>query len=630
MNKPQMDANKRKWKFGYLAAICLALPIALPIAACASFKDEPRVPGPGSRTIEDEIIYLVMPDRFANGDPSNDTGGINGERARHGFDPTDKGFYHGGDLEGLTSKLDYIAGLGATAIWVTPVFVNKPVQGPAGDLSAAYHGYWITDFTDIDPHLGSREDFGEFVRRAHERGLKVILDIVVNHTADVIGYRECSILDPATGISWSECPYRSVDDYPWTTRGDENGERINEGFRGDAPRFQTEENFSRLTDPDWAYTVVVPNDEPKSPDWLNDPLHYHNRGNSHWEGESVFYGDFSGLDDVNTEHPRVIQGMIELYRSWITDFRIDGFRIDTAKHVNDAFWQAFNPAILEHARELGIDDFYIFGEAYELEPRRLARFTREAAFPAVIDFAFREAVRAIVTGADGPRVLERVFDRDRRYRNARIVPTPIGDHDNGRIGFRLIEAFGRETGDHELLDRSILAHALMLFARGVPVVYYGDEQGFTGDGGDKDAREDMFPSRVASYNDNRLIGTGATTADDNFDRDHPLYRAIAEMSALRAAEPALRRGEQQVLAADHRPGLFALSRRQGDREVVIAFNTGNQRIEREFRPAAGRRDWRVLHSRGLAEWRSRGRDLEAVLEPLSFAVFAPQDKGRTE
>ena len=100
-----------------------------------------------ARLPEDEVIYFVLPDRFENGDPSNDRGGLQGDRLTTGFDPTSKGFFHGGDLKGLTARLDYIQGLGATAVWLAPVFKNKPVQGAPGQESAGYHGYWITDFT---------------------------------------------------------------------------------------------------------------------------------------------------------------------------------------------------------------------------------------------------------------------------------------------------------------------------------------------------------------------------------------------------------------------------------------------------------------------------------------------------
>ena len=139
----------------------------------------------------DEIVYFMLPDRFENGDPDNDTGGFPGGKLDHGFDPTHKGFYQGGDLKGLTSRLDYIQGMGATAIWLGPIYKNKPVQGGPGQESSGYHGYWITDFTDVDPHLGTKEDLKAFVSGAHERGMKVYLDIITNHTADVISYREC-------------------------------------------------------------------------------------------------------------------------------------------------------------------------------------------------------------------------------------------------------------------------------------------------------------------------------------------------------------------------------------------------------------------------------------------------------
>src|SRR5918996_4229469 len=137
-----------------------------------------------------ERFYFVMADRFANGDPTNDTGGIAGDRLVHGHDPTHTGFYHGGDLAGLLEQLDYIEGMGTTAIWLTPSFENKPVQGAPGTESAGYHGYWITDFTQIDPHLGTNDELKELVDAAHARGIKFFFDIITNHTADVITYEE--------------------------------------------------------------------------------------------------------------------------------------------------------------------------------------------------------------------------------------------------------------------------------------------------------------------------------------------------------------------------------------------------------------------------------------------------------
>lgn len=609
------------------AFVCAALLLAPFLFAAAAATDDSQ------RRIEDEIIYFVMPDRFANGNATNDTGGIDGGPKRHGFDPTRKGFYHGGDLAGLTSRLDYIEDLGVTAIWITPVFVNKPVQGPPNDISAGYHGYWITDFTDIDPHLGTKEEFARLVEAAHARDIKIIMDIVVNHTADVIQYRGCTKANEQARTWWSDCSYRSIADYPWTTRGGPEGELINSGFEGDAPKNQTEQNFARLSDPNWAYQVFIPEHEAdiKVPAWLNDPVHYHNRGNSHWEGESALYGDFSGLDDVFTERPRVVDGMLEIYKYWISEFRIDGFRVDTAKHVDDAFWQRFNPEILAHARAAGIEDFYLFGESYELEPAALARFTREVEFPAVLDFAFRDVAQRITTGTAPPAELAAVLAKDNLYRGdgrgALILPTFIGNHDDGRIGHALLAALGNDAEDSELLNRTILGHALMMFSRGVPVIYYGDEQGFTGDGRDQDAREDMFESQVDIYNDNRLIGTDATTAKDNFDTDHPLYRAIAEMARVRSSDPALRRGEQKVLEAGDKPGIFAFTRSHAGSETLVVLNTATERRNQKVRVEIQSGRWQVALQRGLENFEADGRYIDVELAPLSFAVLAQDSAG---
>lgn len=570
------------------------------------------------RRVEDEVIYFVMPDRFYNADPSNDTGGIDGGPLQHGFDPTHKGFYHGGDLKGVRKKLDYIQGLGVTAIWLTPVFVNKPVQGPPNDLSAGYHGYWITDFTDIDPHLGTREDFGRLVDEAHARGIKVIMDIVTNHTADVIHYQECHDYNAEAKVYWSTCSYRSIADYPWTTIGGPDGQPINEGFLGDAPEHQTDENFARLTSPNYAYTPFVPEHDRdiKVPAWLNDVRYYHNRGNSEWHGESSLYGDFSGLDDLFTGHPRVVEGMIEIYRQWISDFRVDGFRVDTTKHVNDEFWLQFNPAILGHAADLGIEDFYLFGEAYHLEPAELARYTTEVAYPAVLDFAFRTVAQSVIAHGAAPDKLAELFAQDHLYggdpRGALIQPTFIGNHDDGRIGRELLLGYGEDADDDWLVARAVLGHALMIFARGVPVIYYGDEQGFTGHGGDQDARQNMFPSQVDSYNDNRLIGTDASHADDNFDTEHPIYRAIADMAAVYHAEAGLRRGEQRVVLAEDEPGLFAVTRSYEDTQYLAVFNFADESRVASVSELEG--SWKRLIGDGpdrlAANGESAGLDIE--------------------
>ena len=531
------------------------------------------------RRIEDEIIYFVLPDRFENGDPSNDRGGIEGGRLKDGFDPTDFGFYHGGDLKGLTQRLDYIQGLGMTAIWLTPIFENNPVQGPEGKESSGYHGYWITDFTNVDPHIGTREDFKTFVDAAHARGMKVYMDIITNHTADIIGYRECH--DPeVTGGPTFRCEYRYIGDYPWTRRASD-GAAINDGFLGDDGVHQTEENFANLTEPTWAYTPFVPEqfEGLKVPNWLNDTIYYHNRGDTDFVDEDSLYGDFAGLDDLNTAHPRVLEGMIEIYKDWISAYNVDGFRIDTAKHVRDEFWQAFAPAILGHAAGLGIDHFHMFGEVYVdgQKPQHLARFTTGAGLPTVLDFAFQSSARGLIVDEKPGLFMDELYRADVIYANgaetARQLPTFLGNHDMGRFAGFLRESQPDMT-DAELFARVRLANALMFFTRGVPTIYYGDEQGFVSDGGDRLARENMFPSQTDLYNDNDLIATDATTAESNFDTEHPLYLAIKSFADIRTRETAIRRGEQITRLAHREDSVFAFSRIDYDAgtEIVVAIN----------------------------------------------------------
>lgn len=534
-----------------------------------------------NRPAIDEIVYFVIPDRFENGDTSNDKGGIEGNWREHGFKPDDRGFYLGGDLKGLTSRLDYIRDLGVTAIWLGPVFQNKAVQGGDGWMSSGYHGYWITDFTSVDAHLGTNDDMKIFVDTAHSLGMKVYLDIITNHTADVILYRECDDPDMKTWKDKYSCPYRYKGEYPWTTIGGPDGRPINEGFMGDAPEFQTEENFVKLTNPNFAYTPFVPEVEQgiKKPEWLNDLTLYHNRGHTTFVGENSVYGDFGGLDDLMTEHPKVVKGFIDIYKDWITKYRIDGFRIDTARHVNDEFWQKFVPAILKHAKSEGIPHFHIFGEVANGDPAYLASYTKEAKFPSVLDFAFRYAVRDVIVNGEPAKRFADIYRADSVYVDGapKILPTFIGNHDDGRFaGFLRIEH--PEMSDDEIFKRVRLAHALMILSRGVPVIYYGAEQGFVSDGNDKKARETMFPSLVPDYNDNDLIGTDMTTADSNFDQSHPLYQAFADLIQLRRNYIAIRRGDTIVRLAEHEGGLLAVSRIEPNQqgEILVVFNTRDE------------------------------------------------------
>jgi pullulanase-type alpha-1,6-glucosidase len=519
--------------------------------------DDALVSAPVRQPGSDEQFYFVMTDRFANGDTSNDLGGLEGDRLTTGFDPADKGFYQGGDIAGLRAKLDYIEGLGTTAIWLTPSFKNRPVQGEGANASAGYHGYWITDFTQIDPHLGTNEELAALIDEAHAKDIKVYFDIITNHTADVIDYAE------------GQYSYVDQDTSPYLDAA---------GQAFDPADYAGTDTFPTL-DPatSFPYTPVVADADAdlKVPAWLNDTTLYHNRGDSTWAGESVTYGDFVGLDDLMTEHPTVVDGFIDVYQDWI-DLGIDGFRIDTAKHVNFEFWEKWSAEVLDYARTTADKpDFFMFGEVYDADPAKLSPYVRNSDMNSVLDFTFQSNATSYAKGGSA-EVLQALFAGDDLYTtpdsSATALPTFLGNHDMGRIGYLLAGA--------DALQRDELAHELMYLTRGQPVVYYGDEQGFAGTGGDKDARQSLFATQTAEYANQPLVTGGQLGSQDRFDASAPLYQHIAGLAELRETHPALATGAQIERYVEDGAGVYAFSRVDRDDKVEYLVATNNSTSEK--------------------------------------------------
>ncbi|WP_341941190.1 pullulanase-type alpha-1,6-glucosidase [Microbacterium sp. LWH10-1.2] len=558
-----------------------------------------RQPGAG------EQFYFVMTDRFANGDPSNDRGGLDGDRLTTGFDPTDKGFYQGGDIAGIRNELDYIEGLGTTAIWLTPSFANKPVQGEGANASAGYHGYWVTDFTRIDPHLGTNEELQALIAEAHDRGIKVYFDIITNHTADVIDYtqQKYDYIDQATS------PYRDADGKAFDP-GDYAG-------TGDFPALDPATSFP--------YTPVVADAEKdvKVPSWLNDPTLYHNRGDSTWSGESVTYGDFSGLDDLMTEHPTVVNGFVQVYDKWI-DLGIDGFRIDTVKHVNFEFWQRFTTDVLDYAHAKGKKDFFMFGEVYDADPVKLAPYVRDTDMNSILDFTFQSSAVSYASG-NSAKGLQSLFAGDDRYTtsdsSATALPTFLGNHDMGRVG-----SFLRNTDS--AVQRDELAHELMFLTRGQPVVYYGDEQGFAGTGGDKDARQSLFATQVAEYANQNLITGEQVGSTDRYGTDGELYRSIAALSDLRGAHPALVDGAQIERYTASGAGVYAFSRVDADDRVeyLVAVNNASSAQTVDLKTLTADAGYSAVYGDGAALTTDAGAATSITVPALSAVVWKADRK----
>lgn len=542
-----------------------------------------------TRDIQDEVFYLVMPDRFHNANESNDNGDLDRLVSYGGLDLTSKGAFHGGDLSGIEAKLDYIDGLGVTSIWLTPILRNRAEQNDG----FSHHGNWVVDFTEIDPHFGTNDDLKSLIEAAHARDIKIFFDIIINHTADVIKYKECH---------------------------DQDGEFLTPEQKGCA--FIGIEELAQGKQ----YTPFVPTSgkDAKVPAWLNDPKYYNNQGDALLPGEGAVKGDFAGLDDIDTSQPEVISGLTEIFKDLVTEFRPDGFNINRLEYVDIEFWQSFSPAIMEHAQAIGLPEFFLFGDVFNNKPLGLSKFTTEGKLPSVVDFNFAFTTREVVFGNKSVNQLSNLFNSDDYYRDGDSSPNDLinflGNHKVGRAGFFLENAFP-DISEEEKVARSKVAHALMYYSRGAPVVYYGDEQGFTGDGGGVDARENMDPSMVDVYNDNNLLGTTSTTSSDNFDTKHPLYTYFSELARVRHTHDSLRQGEHLNRVLDEEKSLYGFSRilpgDMIDHLAVFNFSTEQQQTSMgvgflEYEKLAGHANNSVTLS---------GDQLKIDLAPLSYILL---------
>ena len=515
-----------------------------------------------------ELIYFVFPDRYLNGDTSNDKFA--------GYDPRDTAFFHGGDLKGLTGTcsagdngLVRIKKLGFTAVWVTPLVVQqKPTPYGAG-----YHGYWGVDFLNVDPHLGTKEEMVAFSECAKKLGLKLILDVVTNHTGDVIQYKEKEAFLPSDMVN------------------------------------------------------------AKNPAWLNDLSNYHNVGdmNSCWgEGSCMQLGDFYGLDDIATEKAVVYNGWADVYGKWIKDYGISGFRVDTARHVDDNFFKNWSPQINAAAQSVGINDFTIFGEVWDVNPINLMNYIRRNKIQTVLDFPFQRSAAEFASGYSDATTIENLFAYDDLYTTATTsasnMVTFLGNHDMGRAG-KIIES-KRINPAAELLPRTLLGHSLMYLTRGIPSVYYGDEVGMTGTGSGSDqlARQDMFSTKVNVWKTEKRIGSSPIGTGNAFDitEKHPIAIHLKALANLRAANPGLSNATMQIrYAKDY---LLAISKKDDveNREYVVAFNNSNKAIKATINTATSKGGWKLIM--GKSSFKAAGEKVTITVPALSTVVLKANQK----
>jgi alpha-amylase len=592
----------------FAAAIALGVLLAgsgtSAIQAPPSPTEQAALAKPGATSsVASQRIYFVMPDRYANGDPSNDRGSLSGSRNVTGYDPTDTGYFHGGDLKGLTERLQRLRDLGFTALWITPVLKQQTVLTG----SAGYHGYWGLDFTTVDPHLGSEHDFANLVDRAHALGLKVYLDVVVNHTGDVITL--------SNGATYSDIPFRDCH---------------GRFFRAD--RYVTAPTFPCLAArymPEVPY--VAPGDRHlKKPEWLNNPLDYHDRGNIDFGScsqQCFEQGDFFGLDDLFTEKPNVMKGLAQIYASWITRFHVDGFRVDTAKHVNAAFFRLWVQRIRAAARAAKTPtDFPIFGEVTLNDAIDLSAYVRDRGLPQVLDFPFQQVASAYAAGASGAKGIAQRLEDDDYFRLPDgadpTFATFLGNHDMGRAAEQILaQAPGLSPG--WLLGRVLLGYDLLYLLRGAPVVMYGDEVGMIGSGGDKAAREDMFPTQVGEWQTETRVSSPPIGAGSSFDAtDHPIEAWLKTLSSLRDRYPALSTGASVVRYA--KGPLLVVSRIDvaTGSELVAAFNNADTGGKVTVSTGTPRSAWSVVFGQGTVT-AAPGSSVSLTIAPASAVLVKP-------
>jgi glycosidase len=544
---------KRKGIIALIVSIFLSL-------STLSFAVAPVTPTVG---LSKDLIYFVMPDRYKDGDKkNNDNGGFNGSLTA---------FWHGGDLKGLTGTcepgddgLARIKSLGFTAVWLTPVVTQQEAIGSG----AGYHGYWGVDFLNVDPHLGTNADMANFSKCAKKLGLKIILDIVTNHTGDVIKYLGNEAYIPAEAKNL------------------------------------------------------------KKPAWLNTLSNYHNVGDMGrcWGvGNCTKLGDFYGLDDLATEKPQVWKGWAQVYSKWLTDYGISGFRVDTARHVDDMFFKNWSPLIQKSAAAAGINNFTIFGEAYDYNPFNLMEYVRRNKIQTVLDFPFQAKATEFASGYSNALTLSMLFDKDDYYTSATSsasnLVTFLGNHDVGRVGFTI----GRKRlqPEGQLLPRTNLANALLYFTRGIPAVYYGDEVGMTGSNGGNDqfARQDMFATEIELWKDETRIGGKPIGNGDSFaaTSTSPVAIYLKQISEIRRANPALANGT--MLTRYSLNSLFVVSKKDPaeNREYIVAFNNSDTDESIEITSATSSGGWQLLL--GQSDAATSSNKVTFTVPALSTVIF---------
>lgn len=412
------------------------------------FAAQPRL-GNYQGFLPDDVIYFLMPDRFADGDPSNN----DPPKSKGLYDRKKGRHYHGGDLQGVIDKLNYIQSLGVTAIWTTPVYDNadrpdtKEVYEGMPETTG-YHGYGSVDFYGVDEHLGDLAKVKEFVKKAHQSGFVVLQDQVVNHTG----------------------PYHVWADDPPT--------------------------------PDWFNGTVANHTSNNWQKWTT----MNPRATYQTQRRNIDGWFIDILPDLNQNNPEVEKYLIQNSLWWIAQTGFDAVRMDTLPHVPRSYWEKWMTALKREFPKVNV-----LGELYDSDPALLAYFQGgrrghdgvDTKLDTLYDFGLFYPIRNSFAQGQSIRQISQMFARDWLYPKPNVLVTFLGVHDMPR--------FMNEPG--ATVEGLKLAQTLIMTSRGTPLLYYGDEIAMPG-GPDPDNRRD-FPGGFPGDTRNAFTSGGRTAREND-------------------------------------------------------------------------------------------------------------------
>jgi len=595
-------------------AMLVAGTCVLPEIGCVSVPEEGKQPAIVTHVDDwrDEVVYQVLVDRYANGDLNNDYKVRPGALAR----------FQGGDWRGMTEHLDYIKALGVTTLWISPVVKNVETDADVD----SYHGYWAQDLTQTNPHFGDLAELRKLTAAAHELGLKVVLDIVTNHMGQVFYYDTNLNGNPDIYIGGSgpipgpssQSPIVRITEYDpdWDPRGVQAFTSLGNAGRAPLIFFQ-----------DTAINRVPP------PGILGTARAYHGFGRilNYDIPEQTRLGDFpGGLKDVATELPEVRAELIDLYTRWAELTDLDGFRIDTVKHVEYEFWTEFATKVRERLARQGKNRFLMFGEAFDGNDKLLGSFTQPGMLDSVFYFSqhyqvFRDVFQYAYDEKQqkGTDQIETLWaNRSVNYNNE---PQP------GGIGVAPSKALVNFIDNHDVArflffannDTNALRNALvfLMTEEGIPCIYYGTEQDFGG-GNDPANREVLW-------------NTG-------FKTDGQTFLHTSKLARIRSKYAALRRGDTKVVyatphtKAEDDAGIIAYERAGGDAGDSYALVVINANARHPSTTADGAKAMKltkpgvtlvdVLNPEGATYTVPANGELRVVVPKQGALILVPQDQ----